>query len=60
MDSISARSFVSYRYEVINWNPIRPAVMGLQSPTTNVFYNYPGNVTTLDRVIGYKTSTDIL
>ena len=60
MDSTRSLSFVSYRYDTLSWNPKRSAMMGIQAPATNKFYNYQGNVAKLHNATATNTSTTYL
>ena len=40
MDNTKLKSFVSFRYESLLWNSIRPAVMGIQAIKSNITYNF--------------------
>ena len=55
MDTNNMKSFVSFRYEDIKWNSIRPAMMGIQAIKSNIAYNYLGKVYDLDKVSGNGT-----
>ena len=59
MDSISMKSFVSYRYLDIKANPIRPATMGIQALKSDEYYNYVGDVYQLHKVVGVGTRKNL-
>ncbi len=44
MDTTHMKSYVSFRYDEIGWNSIRPALMGIQAAMSNYYYNYPSDV----------------
>ena len=54
MDLIQMKSFVSYRYDTITWNAIRPATMGYQAVKSgsNVYYNFLGDAYQLTKKVG--------
>ena len=56
MDSMSVRTFVSFRYNDINWRSSQAANVGIQAADKFVF-NYPGNVFAINTVFGVRSST---
>ena len=50
------KSFISFRYDKIDWSSYRPAIMGIQAFLSGYYFNYPSNVFQLANVIGHGTS----
>ena len=60
MDTVNMKSFISFRYDKIDWSSYRPAIMGIQAFLSGYYFNYPSNTFQLANVIGHGTSNNKL